>query len=298
MPVLGLGTWKAGEGTTKSAVKTALEKGYVHIDAAKVYGNQAEVGQAIDQALQSGGLQREQLWVTSKLWCADIKPEFVRGACEETLRELHLNYLDQYLIHWPCAFERSDPYEMEPKGADGNIKTLQVDFADVWREMEKLVDAKLVRSIGISNFNEEETQHILDNARIKPDVNQLEVHPYFQNQRLLQWLDGKGVKVVAYSPFGRVGSCDAAGSPQDDDVIKNVAKAHNKSPAQVIIRWHLQNGRVAIPKSSNAGRIAENTEVFDFELTDKEMADIKALDRNQRGNNPPYRANGQLAFPN
>ncbi|MGF7034129.1 diketogulonate reductase-like aldo/keto reductase [Paenibacillus mucilaginosus] len=254
MPVLGLGVFQVEEGQELvQAVKTAIRQGYRSIDTAAIYGNEASVGQGIREALQEGGLSRKDLFVTSKVWNADLGYESTLAAYEASLAKLGLEYLDLYLIHWPVAGK----------------------YKEAWRALETLYKEGRVRAIGVSNFQIHHLEDILRDAEVKPMVNQVEFHPRLTQQELLKFCREQGVQPEAWSPLMQ-------GGLLEDPVLKEIAAKHGVSVAQVILRWDLQQGVVTIPKSTKAHRIAENADLFGFELTAGEMERISGLNKNQR----------------
>lgn len=283
MPVLGLGTWKSKRGEVEQAVRDAIDAGYRHIDCALLYENEEEVGNAIRAKIAEGLVKREDLFITSKLWNNFHKPDLVEGACKLSLSKLGLDYLDLYLIHWPVAFKEG--LEFVPVDANGKTLFSTVDYVDTWKAMEKLVEKKLTRSIGVSNFNSVQLKRVLENAKIKPAVNQIECHPYLNQQKLVALCKQHNVLVTAYSPFG---SPDRPWADQDekrvfdDEVIIAIAKKHKKTAGQVVLRYLIQRGTVPIPKSVTKSRIQENINVFDFELTKEDMAAIDGVNKNRR----------------
>jgi len=277
MPLLGLGTWKSAPGEVARAVEHALRSGYRHIDGAAVYGNEKEVGEGI----KASGVKREDIFVTSKLWNNKHHPDDVESACRKTLSDLGLDHLDLYLVHWPHAFQRGEV--LFPKYEDGNIKFDEtIDPTDTWLAMEKLVGLGLVRSIGLSNFNSQQIEAVLKVASIKPVTNQVECHPYLNQEKLLQFCRERGISITAYSPLGSPDRPWAKpGDPNllEDSKLKEIAAKHNKTPAQVLIRWQIQRGVIVIPKSVTPARIVENGNIFDFKLTDEEMEHIRSFNR-------------------
>ncbi|XP_074594809.1 aldo-keto reductase family 1 member B1-like [Brevipalpus obovatus] len=284
IPQFGLGTWKSKPGEVRDAVYSALtEAGYRHIDCAHVYGNEKEVGEALKQAFSSGELKREDVFITSKVWNTYHSRNLVMEACKVTLKNLGLDYLDLYLIHWPMGYKEGG--EEFPRGPDGKSIYSDVDFLDTWKGMEDCHKAGLVKSIGVSNFNSEQLQRVLDNSSIKPVMNQVEVHPYLANEDLIKFCKERKVLVTAYSPLGSPDRPWAkAGDPSlmDEPKIQEIAKRHNKTAAQVLLRWPIQRGIVVIPKSVTKARIAENIDIFDFELNEEEMKTISAFNRGWR----------------
>jgi diketogulonate reductase-like aldo/keto reductase len=282
IPTLGLGTWNSPKGAVKAAVEYAvLEAGYRHIDCASIYGNQKEIGEALATIFSSKKVTRDELFITSKLWNTDHDPKDVERACKQTLRDLQLEYLDLYLVHWGIAFA---PGKIkEPLDKDGIIKTIPVSTQETWQAMEKLADQGLAQSIGVANFTTMMLFDLLTYARIKPVMNQIELHPYNAQRGLVAFCQRNKVAVTAYSPLGTPGGLEV-GDPKllDDEVVTTIAKSHKKSPAQVLLKWALQRGTIAIPKSTNPERIVENMAVYDFELTADEMKELEALDRKHR----------------
>ncbi|XP_060686469.1 aldo-keto reductase family 1 member A1-B isoform X1 [Hemiscyllium ocellatum] len=284
MPLIGLGTWKSAPGEVKAAVWNAVKTGYRHIDCAAVYNNEAEIGEFFKENVGTDKMiRREELFVTSKLWNTKHHPEDVEVSCCKSLDDLKLTYLDLYLIHWPHAFERGDiPF---PKNPDGTIRYDFIDYKETWKAMETLVKKGLVKAIGLSNFNSQQIDDIISIATIKPAVLQIECHPYLAQNELIGHCQKHGLVVTAYSPLG---SSDRLWKAPDEPVlladtnIKAIAEKHGKSPAQVMLRWQVQRGVVAIPKSVNPARIAQNLQVFDFTLTEDEMKRIGTLNRNWR----------------
>lgn len=284
MPLIGLGTWKSEPGKVKQAVQWALQCGYRHIDCASIYGNEAEIGEALQDMLGPGKLlKREDVFITSKLWNTRHNPEDVEPSLLQTLKDLKLDYLDLYLIHWPYAFKRGDvPF---PRGEDGGLLYDNVDYTQTWAAMEKLVEKGLVRAIGLSNFNSRQIDEIIAVANIQPAVLQVESHPYLAQGPLLAHCQNRDLVLTAYSPLG---SADRAWKHPDEPVllqeplIHNLAAKYHKSAAQILLRWQTQRGVVTIPKSVTESRIQENLQVFDFSLQPEEMKDITALNKDWR----------------
>ncbi|THD22614.1 Aldo-keto reductase [Fasciola hepatica] len=281
MPVLGLGTWTSPSDKVKAAVLSALEAGYRHIDGAFVYGNEQAVGEALKDGMKRLNLRREDVFITSKVWCTYFRPELVRKCCETTLKDLQLSYVDLYLIHWPVALKPGDINF--PKSGDG--ETLELDhppLAETWKAMEKLVDDKLVRSIGISNFNKRQIDMILGMCRIKPVNLQVEIHANFPNTKLVEYAQSKGLTVTAYAPLGSPGA-----SPGEVDLLTapwvcEIADRHQRTTSQILLRYLLQRNIVVIPKSVTPSRIVENSKIFDFKLSDEEMRLLNTRGVNKR----------------
>lgn len=258
IPQLGFGVFRAEDGAeTENAVRWALEEGYRHIDTAKIYGNEASVGRAI----QSSGLSREDVFLTTKLWTKDIRAGRTREAFEESLYALGTDYVDLYLLHWP---------------AEG--------FSKAWADMEKLLQEGRIRAIGVSNFHQHHLEQLFQTAKILPAVNQIESHPYLTNQPLIDYCQNHGMQVEVWSPLG--GSSGKANILKDETLLE-LAEKYHKSPAQITIRWHLQRGVIVMPKSTHRERIRANRQVFDFTLSNEDMARISALNQNLRTGSDP-----------
>ena len=278
MPSLGLGTWQAPPGQVKQAVCDALELGYRHVDCASLYGNEAEIGAALQRAFQSGLVQREELWITSKLWNDCHAPEQVRPALLRSLRDLGLEHLDLYLIHWPVVHRHG---VLMPERASEQIPLEQMPLQDTWRAMEALVDEGLVREIGVSNFSAIKIDSLLQHARRRPTVNQVERHPWLQQNALMGYCQHQGIQLTAYSPLG---SSSSNGQPSllDDPVICAIAEEHRASPPQVLLAWGLATGTAVIPKSVHRDRLASNLAALRLQLSRSDLDRIAALDRHHR----------------
>ena len=278
MPALGLGTWKAAPGEVGAAVRTALELGYRHIDCASVYGNEAEIGVALRDALAGNAVSREELWITSKLWNDCHAPEQVRPALERTLADLQLEQLDLYLIHWPVAQRRG---VIMPKQIEEFIALEDLPLSDTWRAMEELVEAGLVRHIGVSNFSSRKIQELLPHCRIRPVVNQVERHPWLQQNELLASCQAEGITITAYSPLGSAPSGQISPLLQIPEV-QAIAGEHGCSAAQVLLAWGIATGTSVIPKSVQRERLAANLAAAQLQVSAEEVARLNGLDRRQR----------------
>jgi len=284
MPIFGLGTWKSKPGEVYTAVKSAiLDSGYRHIDCAWIYQNQDEVGKALTEVISSGAVKREELFITSKIWNTFHSFDKVAENLQETLKQLQLDYVDLLLIHWPFGYKEGEgPF---PKNKDDSTATSDVDYLDTWRGLELAHSQGLAKSIGVSNFNSEQVARVLENAKVKPVVNQFESNPYLIQKELIEFCRQRDVAVTAYSPLGSPDRPWAKpGDPQlmDEPKLVEVAKRLNKSVAQVLIRYQIQRGVIVIPKSVTPSRIKSNAQVFDFELSSEDVAIIESFNRGDR----------------
>lgn len=266
MPALGLGVFQTPPEETRTAVQAALSTGYRHIDTAAAYGNEREVGQAI----HASGIDRDEVFIETKIWISDYGYDQTLHGFDKSARKLGVDHIDLLILH-----------QALPSDFD---KTLEA-----YRALETLLEQGKVRAIGVSNFMVEHLNRLLEKATVVPAVNQIEVHPYFQQRQVQALSAERGILTQAWSPIGGITFYrdGTHGSTLEDPVIGRIAQAHGKSPAQVMLRWHLQQGRSVIPKSTKPHRIAENLDVFDFDLSADELAAIDALDTGQRGGPEP-----------
>ncbi len=298
LPTVGLGLWKIDRAQTAATVVDAIATGYRHLDSAADYGNEAEAGAGIRQALERGLCRREELWVTSKLWNTFHRPEHVRAACEKSLADLGLDYLDLYLIHFPIALKYVDFATRYPPewfhDPDADHPAMQIDPVPLhvtWAAMETLVDADLVRNIGVCNYSSALLHDLMAYSRIKPSMLQIESHPYLTQERLLRLAANYNLPVTAFSPLGALSyvplnMAETSESVLEQNVVKQAAVRTGRTPAQVVLRWGIQRGTAIIPKTSKPERLRENLALFDFSLTEAEMQAISALNSNRRYNDP------------
>lgn len=266
MPNVGLGVFRVeNDDTAKDAVKHAIISGYRSIDAAFIYGNESKVGEGISEGIKAANISREDLFITSKLWLEDYGKENVKRAYEKSLKLLGLDYLDLYLMHWP--------------GIDENL------MLDTWIGLEELYQQKLVNNIGVSNFNIDHLEILSNKATYKPVLNQVEFHPYLTQLELRNYLDRNGIKMESWSPLMN-------SEILKDNVVNQIAREINKTPAQVIIRWNIEHGVITIPKSITPSRIEENFDVFNFKLNDTHIRKLDELNKGKRIGPNPNKFNG------
>jgi alcohol dehydrogenase (NADP+) len=289
MPAIGLGTFGSDHvspSEVAAAVEGAAAVGYRHFDCASVYGNECEIGYALQQILR-GGIQREQLWVTSKLWNDKHGENDVIPSCRHSLADLRLDYLDLYLVHWP--FPNYHPPGCDVSSRSNDAKPyIHAEFMTTWRKMEQLVDLGLVRHIGTSNMTIPKLKVLLRDARIKPAVNEMELHPHFRQPELFEFVRASAMIPVGYCPIGSPGRPDRDRTPEDsaptqDPVIIKIANRLGVHPALVCVKWAVQRGQVPIPFSTNRNHYLSNLEAVVGEpLTEAEMREISAINRNCR----------------
>ena len=284
MPLLGLGTWKSAPGDVGAAVREAIRLGYRHIDCASVYGNEPEIGEAIRSAIAAGEVRREELWITSKLWCNAHGRDNVEPALRRSLGDLGLGWLDLYLIHWPVPIK---PGVAFPSSGEDFLPPAQGSLRSTWEGMEGALEAGLTRHIGVSNVSSHKLHDLLSHCRIRPEVNQVERHPLLQQPALLADCAAEGVHITAYSPLGsgdRPAALKGANEPEllTHPLISAIAAEHGCSPAQVLIAWQLQSGISTIPKSVSPARLRENLAAAEIELTPADLERISELDQHLR----------------
>ena len=300
IPTLGLGMWKIEKTILPGLVEEAVNIGYRHFDCACDYGNEQQVGEGLQTAMKTGLCNREDLWITSKLWNTYHAAEHVGPALQRSLDDLQLDYLDLYLIHFPIAskyvpFEHRYPPEWfyDPDAEFPKIEIDPVPIRETWEAMEALVSQGRVKNIGICNFNCSLIRDLLSYAKIRPSVLQVELHPRLTQEKLLKYCQQEEIAVTGFSPLGAESyfSIGMAGPEQSlltHPAITKIASSHDRTPAQVILRWGVQRGTAIVPKTSSANRLRENFSIFDFDLSDDEMTAITSLNLNQRYNDPGH----------
>ena len=300
LPLIGLGTWKIDRATVAQTVLEAIRVGYRHFDCACDYGNEAEVGAGLRSAIEAGWCRREDLWITSKLWNTYHRPEHVLPAVKRSLRDLGLTYLDLYLVHFPIAmkfvpFDDCYPpgWFFDPKAASPRMEPDAVPIRDTWQAMEELVQAGLVRHVGVSNFGCSLLRDLFSYARVRPSVLQVELHPFLTQEKLLRFCREEGIAVTAFSPLGALsyfalGMADPSESVLEVELVRQIAQGHGRTPAQVVLRWGVQRGTAIVPKATKTNHLKENLALFDFELSAAEMSAISGLDQRRRFNDPGH----------
>lgn len=282
IPSIGFGTWQDKDDQEK-AVAEALKAGYTHIDTAHIYGTEPMVGKAI----KNSGIPRSKLFITTKLWNNAHSPSDVEPALDASLRDLGMDYVDLYLMHWPSAF-KSGP-ALFPKSSAGKIETADIDYLDTWKAMEKLLKTGKTKAIGISNFSRKEVERLLKEGEVAPAAHQMECHPWLQQREFVDWHKEKGIHVQHYSPFGNQNeiydSGKNMGKLMDDPVLVEIAKKHGKTGSQIALAWGITKGHSVLPKSKTPSRIVQNLE-GDFKLPEEDMKKIESIDKKLRFNDP------------
>lgn len=298
MPALGLGLWKVPRGRAAEVTLEAVRAGYCHFDSACDYGNEAEVGQGLAQALAQGLCRRDELWVTSKLWNTYHAAPHVRPALERTLADLKLDYLDLYLLHFPISLRYVPPevryppeWLFDPSAPQPRMEPVAIPLAETWGAMEKLVEAGLVRHLGVCNFNCALLRDLLSYARIPPEVLQVELHPLLAQTRLVRFAQESGLVVTAFSPLGAASYIPLGMARPDESLlehplVRSIAARHRRSPAQVLLRWAIERGTATVCKAASPQHLRENLAIFDFELSPEDMHGLGGLNCNRRFNDP------------
>ncbi|PAV73202.1 hypothetical protein WR25_14295 isoform D [Diploscapter pachys] len=281
MPLVGMGSWLGKDEEVKfknfqqmklteiniemeKIMSDAFDAGYRHIDTAFLYGNQKGIGKGILKVITDGKILRDDIFVTTKIWNTSHTYARAKEAIYENLRQLGLDYIDLMLIHWPMAFKEGD--DIFPLDSNGKVIEGEGHFFEAWKALEDSIEEGHVRSIGVSNFNHKQIERLLEKAKIRPAVNQVEMHPYYQQKKLRDYCKEKGIIVTAFSPLGSPGDTNFRNKQMPniltDPVLAEIAKKHGKSPAQVALRWAVQNGVIVIPKSANPGKFENMSSLY------------------------------------
>lgn len=289
MPNIGVGTYLLNGFTVKAIVDKALFYGYRHIDSAISYDNEKDIGQIVRDNITAGKYKREDLFITTKLPSVYHAPEDVDIAIQKSKENLDLSYIDMFLIHQPWRLHNHKDGNLKPTRDDGELDFCPSEFIQTWKALEKCVDDGHVRSIGVSNFTVKQLQTILDNCKIKPANVQLECHPFFQQHELQTFCESHDIKLTAYSPLGAPGRPQSSQRDKNEDVpevlkdlrLKQIAEYHKKATAaQISLAWLIKRGFCVLPKASSEERLEENIDIYDIELTGKDMKIIKGMDLN------------------
>lgn len=283
IPIIGFGTFENTGRDAYPIVKEAINCGYRHFDCAFSYGNEEQVGKAIKEAIDAKTVRREDLFIVTKLWITYTRPDRVLKCLEKSLKKLGLSYVDLYLLHWPLGLEQQDGTPF-PKDSNGLlIEDKSFDLCQTWKAMEELVTKGVTKSIGISNCNSKQVEQVLAASKIKPLVNEMEVHPYLTNTKLIEFCHSKGLLVTAYSPLGGQKDAIPGMRPKErkeaikDPLVKKLADKYKKNAGQILIRFAIERGLLIIVKTSSKERLTQNMEVWDFQLTKEEVKQLEAL---------------------
>ncbi|KAL9061497.1 MAG: hypothetical protein Q9162_000028 [Coniocarpon cinnabarinum] len=295
MPLVGFGLWKVPPEAAPDQVYNAIKTGYRLFDGAHVYGNEKEVGQGIQRAIKDGLVKREDLFIVTKLWNYFHEKERVEPILRRQLKDLQLDYIDLYIIHFPVALKYQDPDQKALDWDDekGGVTTSKAPLDETWHAMEAVKEKGLTKSIGVSNYNGALIMDLLRYCKIPPATLQIEHHPYLTQPNLVKICQDNGITITAYSSFGPSSYVEmdfktAKENPllMENAVVKKASEAHNKTPAQVLLRWATQRGISVIPKSNQQTRLQQNLDVTQWNLTDTELKEISALNKNLRFNDP------------
>ena len=298
MPKVGFGLWKIPKDICSNSVYKAINAGYRHLDSASDYGNEGEVGEGIKMALEDGLCKREDLWITSKLWNTYHHPDHVSQALEKTLKDLQLDYLDLYMIHFPISlkfvpFEERYPPEWfnDPSSPDPKMIPSKIPLSDTWRAMELLKESGLVKHIGVCNYSSGLLHDLMNYCKIKPEVLQIESHPYLTQEKLIKLAQNYDLEVTAFSPLGSISYEELGGAKEEESLIRNetivsIAKELDITPAQLILSWALNRGTSLVVKSIDESRMKENLDVMNIKLEKATLDEISQLNINKRYNDP------------
>ena len=281
---LGLGTWKMNDGVGYDAVKEAIQMGYRHIDCAWIYLNEADIGRAISDCVKEGVVKRDDLWITSKLWNDKHHPDHIVEAFKGTLNDLQLDYLDLYLIHWPVAHQYGIA---RPESADQFVPLKEIPLTETWQGIVQLREQGLVREVGVSNFSRTKIENLIETTGICPSFNQVECHPYHQQQELLEYCQSRNILMTAYSPLGSGDRPEGLKTNEEpnlfrDEVLKSIAKKHSISIGQVMLAWSVNRGTIPIPKAASQDHLKQNLAAADIVLDETEMEAIAKLEKGFR----------------
>ena len=284
MPILGLGTFQAKPGVIHDVVVKAVELGYRHLDCAHIYGNEKEIGKALEYCISKKLVSRNDLWITSKLWNDSHRKEHVRPAVERTLEDLRLEYLDLYLVHWPIAFRHG---VRGPKSATDFVSLNEIPLSETWAAMQVIHGDGLARHIGISNFSVSDIDNLIASADIKPEMNQVELHPYLAQKELTGHCHKHHIHVTAYSSFGSKARPDTRDNEDvplllEHPAVRDIALRRGMTPAQVLLAWTIRHGISVIPKSVNPSRLEQNLRTLDFTMQQQDMRTLDQLDNRTR----------------
>lgn len=281
IPIIGLGTWKSYRCDVYHTVKNAIDVGYRHFDCAYVFGNEKEIGHALNSKIIEGVVKRKDLFITSKLWNSYHLPELVESICRSQLETMGLEYFDLYIIHYQL---KGQDYDIIPKVYGEEMTGFDFDYVDTWQAMENLIPLGLAKSIGVSNFNTYQLKRLLKKCRIKPVTNQIESHPYFNQNDLIHFCKANKITITAFSPLGSPGNNFHYDILRDPSVIA-IAEKYEKTPAQILLRYHVQRGHIVVPKTVSKFRLEENVQIFDFILSYRDLQELESLERNMRFTN-------------
>ncbi|MEM6472096.1 MAG: aldo/keto reductase [Planctomycetota bacterium] len=298
IPAVGLGLWKIERENTAEVVRSAIDLGYRHLDAACDYGNELETGVGLGDAIRGGPVTREQLWITSKLWNTFHRPEHVRAACERTLRDLGTDYLDLYHVHFPISLAYVSPDQRYPPGwffdPDAEAPAMREDpvpIRETWEAMIELKRSGLVKHLGVCNFGVSLLRDLLASTDEPPEALQIELHPYLTQEKLLRFCDEKQIHVTSFSPLGAQSYFAIGMANEDESVLareetNRIAEEVGRTTAQVLLRWGVQRGTSIVPKTARTERLKENLAIDDFELNESQMELLSAMNQGRRFNDP------------